>query len=219
MLKVSLVICVAFGTLCQQEDDTGVAEVKIALPFTLKKQLLTDWENVTQEPRRLVKLPRELTAADVMAQYMESKAKRSTPAQTARAQELMDGVRNFFDKVGTGEEVVICEGARSANISPVCPFCHRSTIGTRCALPGVAMAWVLLGELAVESAGFYARVCRLVRAALLLLGHKTFFANAAFAQASPCASCCTQTCVAAKLNVEVALPLPAFDCPCCNGHR
>ena len=70
------------------------------MPFTLKKQLVTDWENVTQEPQRLVKLPRELTAADVMAQYMESKANRSTPQQTARAQELMDGVRIYFDKVG-----------------------------------------------------------------------------------------------------------------------
>lgn len=69
------------------------------MPFTLKKQLVTDWENVTQEPRRLVKLPRELTAANVMSQYMEAKAKRSTPAQTARAQELMDGVRIYFDKV------------------------------------------------------------------------------------------------------------------------
>lgn len=80
------------------EDDTGVAEVKVAMPFTLKKQLMTDWENVTQEPRRLVKLPRELTAADVMSQYMESKADRSTPPQIARAQELIDGVRIYFDK-------------------------------------------------------------------------------------------------------------------------
>lgn len=81
-----------------------MAEVKVAMPFTLKKQLVTDWENVTQEPRRLVKLPRELTAADVMSQYMDSKAKRSTPQQTARAQELMDGVRIYFDKVrGTGQ--------------------------------------------------------------------------------------------------------------------
>ena len=83
----------------EQEDDTGVAEVKVAMPFTLKKQLMTDWENVTQEPRRLVKLPRELTAANVMSQYMESKADRSTPPQIARAQELIDGVRIYFDKV------------------------------------------------------------------------------------------------------------------------
>eukprot|EP00903_Cladosiphon_okamuranus_P007568 g7342.t1 len=81
------------------EDDTGVAEVKVAMPFTLKKQLVTDWENVTQEPRRLVKLPREKTAADVMNDYMESKANRSsTPQQMARARELMDGVRIYFDK-------------------------------------------------------------------------------------------------------------------------
>ena len=82
-----------------QEDDTGVAEVKVAMPFTLKKQLVTDWENVTQEPKRLVKLPRELTAADVMSQYMTSKADRSTAPQIARAQELIDGVRIYFDKV------------------------------------------------------------------------------------------------------------------------
>lgn len=70
------------------------------MPFTLKKQLVTDWENVTQEPRRLVKLPRELTAAAVMEQYMGTKKERSATAQQiARAQELMDGVRIYFDKV------------------------------------------------------------------------------------------------------------------------
>lgn len=87
----------------EQEDDTGVAEVKVAMPFTLKKQLMTDWENVTQEPKRLVKLPRELTAADVMSQYMTSKADRSTAPQIARAQELIDGVRIYFDKVSMSD--------------------------------------------------------------------------------------------------------------------
>lgn len=87
------------------------------MPFTLKKQLVTDWENVTQEPRRLVKLPRELTAADVMSQYMDSKAKRSTPQQTARAQELMDGVRIYFDKVrGTRQGD---DGMQSVDIAPL----------------------------------------------------------------------------------------------------
>lgn len=72
----------------------------MTMPFTLKKQLVTDWENVTQEPRRLVKLPRELTAADVMQQYLDSKDNGKTPAQqAARARELMDGVRIYFDKV------------------------------------------------------------------------------------------------------------------------
>ncbi|CAN0475734.1 unnamed protein product [Discosporangium mesarthrocarpum] len=51
--------------LLPQEDDSGVAEVKVTMPFTLKKQLVTDWESVTQEPCRLVKLPREVTAAQV----------------------------------------------------------------------------------------------------------------------------------------------------------
>lgn len=85
-----------------QEDDTGLAEVKVAMPFTLKKQLVTDWERVTQD-RRFVKLPRELTAAEVLANYVETKVKRSTPQQTARAQELMDGVRVYFDKVREGQ--------------------------------------------------------------------------------------------------------------------
>lgn len=77
-----------------------MAEVKVMMPFTLKKQLVTDWQSVTQD-RRFVKLPRELTAAAVMNNYMENKAKRGTPQQTARAQELMDGVRIYFDKVRT----------------------------------------------------------------------------------------------------------------------
>lgn len=98
----------------EQEDDTGVAEVKVAMPFTLKKQLVTDWENVTQEPRRLVKLPRELTAADVMKQYMDSKANRSTPQQMARAQELMDGVRIYFDKARPGDRLSFLSGGSSS---------------------------------------------------------------------------------------------------------
>lgn len=72
------------------------------MPFTLKKQLVTDWQHITQD-RRLVALPRELTAAAVMSRYMETKATRgATQQQTLRAQELMDGVRTYFDKVGGG---------------------------------------------------------------------------------------------------------------------
>lgn len=116
----------------EQEDDTGVAEVKVAMPFTLKKQLVTDWEHVTQEPRRLVKLPRELTAANVMAQYMESKANRSTPQQTARAQELMDGVRIYFDKVTDAPSPVVCHELRYfvlyCNVLP-CPLLVRAIMG------------------------------------------------------------------------------------------
>lgn len=118
----------------EQEDDTGVAEVKVAMPFTLKKQLVTDWENVTQEPRRLVKLPRELTAADVMSQYMESKAKRSTPPQTARAQELMDGVRMYFDKVKRRARRMRCVEGHSLRRDVGCGIvvsvaARRTTVG------------------------------------------------------------------------------------------
>ncbi|CAM9930936.1 unnamed protein product, partial [Choristocarpus tenellus] len=69
------------------------------MPFTLKKQLVTDWESVTQEPWRLVKLPREITASQVMERYMESKVKRGSTQQAARYQELIDGLRIYFDKV------------------------------------------------------------------------------------------------------------------------
>lgn len=114
-----------------QEDDTGVAEVKVAMPFTLKKQLVTDWENVTHEPRRLVKLPREVTAADVMSQYMEGKAKRSTAQQTARAQELMDGVRIYFDKVSLPVMLVILVVFWARNNTGL--LCHVSIV-SRCML-------------------------------------------------------------------------------------
>ena len=43
------------------EDDAGEAVVKLTIPFSLKKQLVDDWENVTREPRHLVPLPRKPT--------------------------------------------------------------------------------------------------------------------------------------------------------------
>lgn len=77
-----------------QEDDT----IEVVMPFAVKKQLVTDWEHMTQEPGNLVKLPRELTAADVMAKHTESKPTRFTPEQNAPPQELIDDFRLFFYK-------------------------------------------------------------------------------------------------------------------------
>jgi hypothetical protein len=51
--------------LSSQEDDAGEAQVKLPMPFNLKKQLVDDWENITREPQMLVKLPRNPTVAQV----------------------------------------------------------------------------------------------------------------------------------------------------------
>mmetsp|Transcript_4193 Transcript_4193/g.5406 ORF Transcript_4193/g.5406 Transcript_4193/m.5406 type:complete len:298 (-) Transcript_4193:271-1164(-) len=81
-----------------KEDDSELPQIKLPMPFTLKKQLVDDWEFITQEPKRLVPVPREPTAADVMKQFLEMKERRGNNPHLQRFQELIDGLRIYFDK-------------------------------------------------------------------------------------------------------------------------
>jgi len=63
---------------CLETYDPSVPQLKIPLPFTLKKQLVEDWERSSQmDPMMLVPLPRVPCVAEVVAQYLEAKAKRT----------------------------------------------------------------------------------------------------------------------------------------------
>eukprot|EP00611_Tribonema_gayanum_P030352 TRINITY_DN840_c1_g1_i1.p1 TRINITY_DN840_c1_g1~~TRINITY_DN840_c1_g1_i1.p1 ORF type:complete len:335 (-),score=139.47 TRINITY_DN840_c1_g1_i1:76-999(-) len=85
-------------TKAATEDDSELAQIKLPIPFTLKRQLVQDWENVTQEPRCLLPLPRARTAAHVLDAFIESKRGACTAAQLARFRELVDGLRLYFDR-------------------------------------------------------------------------------------------------------------------------
>lgn len=79
----------------ETEDDSCDAQVRIPLPFALKKQLVDDWENVTQK-RMLVELPRSPSVSAILKQFLETKRKK--PASEKVFEEIMEGLRLYFDR-------------------------------------------------------------------------------------------------------------------------
>ncbi|KAM3286164.1 protein MRG1 [Capsicum chacoense] len=70
--------------------------VKIQIPSTLKKQLVDDWEFITQQ-NKLVKLPRSPTVDDILAKYLEYRSKKDG-MMTDPVAEILNGIRLYFDK-------------------------------------------------------------------------------------------------------------------------
>ncbi|XP_062183996.1 protein MRG1 isoform X2 [Phragmites australis] len=65
-------------------------------PLTLKKQLVDDWEFVTQLGK-LVKLPRSPTVDDILKKYLEHRTKKDNKINDSYA-EILKGLRCYFDK-------------------------------------------------------------------------------------------------------------------------
>nr|CAB3449637.1 unnamed protein product [Digitaria exilis] len=65
-------------------------------PITLKKQLVDDWEYVTQLGK-LVQLPRSPTVDDILKRYLEHRAKKDNKVNDSYA-EILKGLRCYFDK-------------------------------------------------------------------------------------------------------------------------
>ncbi|KAG4930673.1 hypothetical protein JHK84_047660 [Glycine max] len=80
------------------EKGSGTVEklVKIQIPATLKKQLVDDWDSVTQQDK-LVKLPRSPTVDEIMTKYLEYKSKKDGVAPDSIG-EILKGIRCYFDK-------------------------------------------------------------------------------------------------------------------------
>ncbi|KAG9440358.1 hypothetical protein H6P81_020523 [Aristolochia fimbriata] len=81
-----------------EEKDTGSTEklVKIQFPSTLKKQLVDDWEYVTQLGK-LVKLPRSPNVDEILKKYLDYRLKKdNTIAESVG--EILKGLRGYFDK-------------------------------------------------------------------------------------------------------------------------
>ncbi|KAJ3023147.1 Esa1p-associated factor, partial [Thoreauomyces humboldtii] len=87
----------------KEEEFLSRPEVRIAIPESLKVQLVEDWENVTKN-HRLVRVPREVTVADILARYKEStkEVKGKKPAKESATDEVLtevlDGIRVYFDR-------------------------------------------------------------------------------------------------------------------------
>ncbi|CAL1380750.1 unnamed protein product [Linum trigynum] len=71
-------------------------QVKVQIPSTLKKQLVDDWEFVTQQDK-LVKLPRSPTVDDILSKYLEYRSKKDG-VMTDSIGEVLKGIRCYFDK-------------------------------------------------------------------------------------------------------------------------
>ncbi|CAN0863890.1 Protein MRG1 [Linum grandiflorum] len=69
---------------------------KIQIPSTLKKQLVDDWDFVTQQ-EKLVKLPRSPTVDDILTKYLEYRSKKDG-VMTDSVGEVLKGLRCYFDK-------------------------------------------------------------------------------------------------------------------------
>ncbi|XP_065873990.1 protein MRG1 [Euphorbia lathyris] len=88
----------------KRKTDSGIEKdnlsadklVKIQIPSTLKRQLVDDWEFVTQQDK-LVKLPRSPTVDDILAKYLEYRSKKDG-MMTDSVGEILKGIRSYFDK-------------------------------------------------------------------------------------------------------------------------
>lgn len=80
-----------------EKDNVSVEKlVKIQIPSTLKKQLVDDWEFVTQQ-NKLVKLPRSPNVDGILAKYLEYRTKKDGTMADSIG-EILKGLRSYFDK-------------------------------------------------------------------------------------------------------------------------
>ncbi|KAH8503308.1 hypothetical protein H0E87_014547 [Populus deltoides] len=80
-----------------EKDNLPVEKlVKIQIPSTLKKQLVDDWEFVTQQDK-FVKLPRSPNVDDILTKYLEYMSKKDGMI-TDSIGEILKGIRCYFDK-------------------------------------------------------------------------------------------------------------------------
>ncbi|XP_031253622.1 protein MRG1 isoform X3 [Pistacia vera] len=88
----------------KRKSDSGVEKdnlslerlIKIQIPSALKKQLVDDWEFVTQQDQ-LVKLPRSPNVDEILTKYIQYRTKKDGLMVDTVA-EIMRGIRLYFDK-------------------------------------------------------------------------------------------------------------------------
>ncbi|EEH45490.2 uncharacterized protein PADG_01640 [Paracoccidioides brasiliensis Pb18] len=82
----------------KEEQFNARPSIRIVMPDNLKALLVDDWENVTKN-LQLVPLPAKMPVNKILATYFEEeKAKRTTSAEVDVLEEVLAGVREYFDK-------------------------------------------------------------------------------------------------------------------------
>lgn len=79
----------------------GSGQPEVELPLNmglgLKKLLVEDWEHVVQD-QKIIRLPRECSVQVVLDQFVESKRKSRTTAGVAVYQEIVAGLKEYFNR-------------------------------------------------------------------------------------------------------------------------
>ena len=78
-------------------EDTPLQDVResLRLPHSMKLKLLEDWERITRE-RKLVPLPRSPSISELLEEFLQTKAKRSSHERLYG--EVVDGMRSYFNQ-------------------------------------------------------------------------------------------------------------------------
>ncbi|GLT78858.1 hypothetical protein SLA2020_503770 [Shorea laevis] len=80
-----------------EKDNSSLEKViKIQIPSALKKQLVDDWEFVTQQDK-LVILPRSPNVDEILTKYLEHRSKKDGIMADSIG-EILKGIRCYFDK-------------------------------------------------------------------------------------------------------------------------
>ncbi|EEQ84944.1 Esa1p-associated factor [Blastomyces dermatitidis] len=82
----------------KEEHFNARPSIRIVMPDTLKALLVDDWENITKN-MQLVPLPAKVPVNKILDTYFEEeKVKRTSQAQVDVLEEVLSGVREYFDK-------------------------------------------------------------------------------------------------------------------------
>ncbi|PLB54989.1 chromatin modification-related protein eaf3 [Aspergillus steynii IBT 23096] len=83
----------------EKEDNFYVRpSVRIVIPDNLKSLLVDDWENITKN-QQVVALPAKCSVNQIFEEYeAEEKPKRTTGADTDVLEEVISGIKEYFDK-------------------------------------------------------------------------------------------------------------------------
>ena len=67
------------------------------LPLDIQKIMCHEWSLLTNEPKRLIKLPRQDSIDDDINKFLEFKKQKADETQMVQYQELFDSIRKYFN--------------------------------------------------------------------------------------------------------------------------
>ncbi|KAL1922826.1 uncharacterized protein VTP21DRAFT_9202 [Calcarisporiella thermophila] len=80
-----------------EDENVKRPEIQVAIPESLKIQLVDDWENVTKN-QQLVPLPREPCVNKILDLFADSKKGNTSGQPDGILGEVIDGIRLYFNK-------------------------------------------------------------------------------------------------------------------------